>query len=112
MIQVIKILKNWKMIAAGIGLAGVTAFVFHYKGIYESNLELQADLYDARSIIQQQERDYERLEESLVLYQDDLARQREHNNSLRTQLEDIGDTHVQECLDIRLPDDFINRLRQ
>lgn len=100
------------MIAAGIGLAGAAAFMFHYKGVYESNLELRAELYDARSIIQQQERDYERLEESLVLYQDDLARQREHNNSLRTQLEDIGDTHVQECLDIRLPDDFIDRLRQ
>jgi|SRR5690554_8286 len=114
MIPVIKLLRNWKVILGAAGLVGIVSTGVFFKGIYDANIRLESRLTEASSTIQKQKQDYRTLEKSLVQYQSNLKEQRIKNDSLRGQLNSLGDTNeqLQECLGTSLPDDFIDGLRK
>ena len=114
MIPVINLLRNWKVIVGAIGVVGIVSTGVFFKGIYDDNNRLESRLTEASSTIQKQKQDYKSLERSLVQYQSNLKEQRVKNDSLREQLNILGDTNeqLQKCLDTSFPDYFINRLRK
>lgn len=114
MIPVINLLRNWKVILGAVGLASIVSVGVFFKGIYDENSRLESRLTEASSTIQKQKQDYKLLEKSLVQYQSNLKEQRIKNDSLRVQLNRLGDTNdqLQECLDTSLPDDIIDGLRK
>ena len=114
MIPVINLLRNWKVILGVVGLVSIVSAGVFFKGIYDENTHLESRLTEASSTIQKQKQDYKSLEKSLVQYQSNLKEQRVKNDSLREQLNNLGDTNeqLQECLDTSLPDDFIDGLRK
>lgn len=114
MLPLINLIKNWKVISAGIGVVGIVLAGVYFKGIYDDNNRLESQLTEASDTIEKQKQDYKSLEKSLVQYQSNLKEQRIRNDSLREQLNSLGDVdeQLQECLDTTLPDSFIDGLRK
>lgn len=114
MIKIMSLLKYWKLIVGGVGVLGLLFIGYHYSNTMSENDNLQKDIEELMSENNKKEEQYTRLEESISNYRQRAEEQESRNNSLRAQLQSIGDKddEIQECLNMQLPDDFLDRLSE
>lgn len=114
MIPILNVLKNWKLFAGLLVVAGIAFAGFHYKNTYDQKVYLESQVQSMKDTLQQQESNYRALESSMVKYQSLLEQQQKTNDALRDDLNTIGEQNetIQQCLDTRLPDDFVSRLSE